>query len=552
MPDLLHSLHDRDLAFLRTAAQRWGVELTANGTRPAQTQLAGLILEPGTFDEGLEVLQADVRAALTGLQREGGRLPWVEFIRLAGEVRQMGLAKRDRERPDLNPISPAEVLWYRCLVFRAFFNSTDGPLEFAYIPEDVLERLPPAPSDGAGAPGKPASPANYAHIILVSDAILDQACSLLAALRMQIPVQQVEPSGGLDIDFLKSVLSSGSLIGRDGLPTPDAARGFLEKPRAEALSQLFQVWRTSVEINELRTLPGLKFEGEWKNDPLKARQCILEQLMLIPAGVWWDADAFIQHFHTNMPDFQRPAGDYDSWFIRDETSGDYLRGFDCWPRIDGALIHAILLRLLPNMGVVDLGAPDAATLPATFRINPWGSALLRGDVPGVFREESGAINISADGLLRVPISIPRSARYQIARFCAWEGFADGVFTYRITPPSLERARRQSLRAGQLIALMRRLSSAPPQPTLVQALERWEENGTQARIDEMIVLRVASPEILAALRKSRAGRFLGEPLGPTAVTLPAGARDKVLKALAELGYIADTGNSDLAGYNPKTG
>src|SRR5579859_5992190 len=33
------------------------------------------------------------------------------------------------------------------------------------------------------------------------------------------------------------------------------------------------------------------------------------------------------------PDFQRPAGNYDSWYIRDAQSGEYLRGFESWDRV---------------------------------------------------------------------------------------------------------------------------------------------------------------------------------------------------------------------------
>ena len=55
----------------------------------------------------------------------------------------MGAARRDREKPHLNPASPAEVLFYRALLFRAFFNTDKGPQEFAYIPDDLLELVGP-------------------------------------------------------------------------------------------------------------------------------------------------------------------------------------------------------------------------------------------------------------------------------------------------------------------------------------------------------------------------------------------------------------------------
>jgi hypothetical protein len=50
--------------------------------------------------------------------------------------------------------------------------------------------------------------------------------------------------------------------------------------------------------------------------------------------------------------------------------------------------------------------------------------------------------------------------------------------------------------------------------------------------------VASPEILQALRKSRAGRFLGDILGPTTVAIQPQASEKILSILAEMGYLGE--------------
>ena len=55
---------------------------------------------------------------------------------------------------------------------------------------------------------------------------------------------------------------------------------------------------------------------------------------------------------------------------------------------------------------------------------------------------------------------------------------------------------------------------------------------------MIVLRLADPEMLHALRGSAAGRWLGEALSPTAVTIKPGGQVPVRQALANLGYLSD--------------
>ncbi len=53
----------------------------------------------------------------------------------------MGAGKRDREHPHLKPASTSEVLFYRALIARAFFDTDKGPQEFAYIPDDLFELI---------------------------------------------------------------------------------------------------------------------------------------------------------------------------------------------------------------------------------------------------------------------------------------------------------------------------------------------------------------------------------------------------------------------------
>jgi hypothetical protein len=98
----------------------------------------------------------------------------------------MGPARRDREKPYLNPISPVEMLWYRALVGRAFFNTPAGPEEFAYLPDDLMRLLPAFQGEPSQPLGRQASPIERALPILASDRILDDACTLLAALRLNI------------------------------------------------------------------------------------------------------------------------------------------------------------------------------------------------------------------------------------------------------------------------------------------------------------------------------------------------------------------------------
>jgi TPP-dependent indolepyruvate ferredoxin oxidoreductase alpha subunit len=110
---------------------------------------------------------------------------------------------------------------------------------------------------------------------------------------------------------------------------------------------------------------------------------------------------------------------------------------------------------------------------------------------------------------------------------------------------LKKARTQGLKVGQLLSLLAKNALSEIPPAFVRALKRWELNGTEARMEVQTILRVSQPEVLEELRKSKAGRFLGETLGPVAVIIRPGAQAKVLAALAELGLLAETSTASDA-------
>src|SRR5512138_581831 len=142
MPDLFHSLLNRDLGHLRIVAELWGVELASGGTDEALKELSTLLLDPALVTEVVEALPVEAQAALQALLEAEGRLPWPVFARRFGEIREIGAGRRDRDQVYLNPVSAAEILFYRALLARAFFDSPAGVQEFAYIPEDLIPLIP--------------------------------------------------------------------------------------------------------------------------------------------------------------------------------------------------------------------------------------------------------------------------------------------------------------------------------------------------------------------------------------------------------------------------
>ena len=543
MPNLVQSLQTRDLGHLRIVAGLWGLELTCTENEAALKELTAALLNPELVQEILASLSPEARSALIELAEAGRKMPWAAFARQFGEIREAGPGRRDREQVYLNPVSAAETLFYRAFLARAFFDTPNGAQEFAYIPEDLAQLIKPEPASTSGPsarqlkgvptvkgvearvepPGRLATPKEREHPIPASDRLLDDATTYLAAMRMGLEPPELQVPARVVGEFLKA---AGIVV--ENVSQPEQVKSFLEMSRLQALALLTNAWRTSEAFNELHLVPNLACEGEWSNQPLATREFLFRLLEGVPEGKWWSLGAFIRDIKAKQPDFQRPVGDYDSWFIKRVSDGTYLRGFVSWDEVDGALIRYLITGPMFWMGVVELARPEENESVTAFRVNE----------KRVTSTENGKLSVSSNGRISVPRLLPRVTRYLISRFCEWDDAKPDEYRYRVTTVSLKKAREQGLKVGQLLNLLAKNAVSEIPPAFVKALKRWELNGTEARISVQTILKVSRPEVLEELRKSKAGRFLGESLGPVTIIVKGGAQAKVLAALAEMGLLAE--------------
>ncbi|MBP7690357.1 MAG: helicase-associated domain-containing protein [Anaerolineales bacterium] len=574
MPPLERVLIDYDLGLLRLMAELGGVELTAPSQREAAGQLARRLLEPERLAANIAALPVPARAALEALRGAGGRLPRARFTRAYGEVRAMGQARREREQPWRHAPSPAETLWYRALTAHAFFESEAGPQEFTFIPEDLLKLLPAAPDPPPAALPPAAPPGQSAEAPAAVRAgafqLADDVVTLLAYAQ-RVPLR-LEPGTlttrqpdvvrrflhapeALDLAF-QLAIQLKFLTGAPLRPDPAPARSFLELTRLAQTQTLAAAWRASTDWNDLLRLPGLVFEGHaWRNDPVLAREAILAQLAAVPAGEWWSLESFVAAIKERTPDFQRPAGDYDAWYIRDAETDAYLRGFEHWERVDGALVRWFIEGPLHWLGLVDVAAPRAAPAPAkprslrragrataAFRVTPAGAAFLgRGAWPAAGDPAAAThVHIGLDAVISAPAALAPYQRFRLARVAKWVGLEADTYTYRLAPSALRRARQQGVEVGRIVDFLREIAAEPGlPPSVLAALERWARAGQEAAVQEFLVLRVKSPDVLEALRRTpRVQDYLGRPLGPTAIEVRREAADRLRGALAELGILTD--------------
>src|SRR5262249_45736678 len=192
---------------------------------------------------------------------------------------------------------------------------------------------------------------------------------------------------------------------------------------------------------------------------------ILALLAQVPPGQWWSLESFVSAVKERQPDFQRPAGDYDSWYIRDAGSGAFLRGFENWDRVDGALVRWLLEQPLASLGLVEVaGSAPAGERPSAraFRLTPYGAALLGlGGRPE--RGEPSSLDVAAGGLVRAlagegPTPANAYDRFQLARISDWlppEPAAENglAYPYRLSPTSLARGARKGISAARMVTFL---------------------------------------------------------------------------------------------------
>ena len=504
--------------------------------------LASALANEELLQEVFTALPAPAQAALAQLSVNGGSMPWAQFVHQYGPLRPMGPARRDREKPHLFPASTTERLFYRSLISREFVSGSGDSAEVACLPHEFLSwaQLFSEATLPAEAPTLAPQAAPATEAVLPGGTILDEICTFFAAQRLDQSAELLKMS---DVPpwhwpVLAHLLQDTGLWDGKSPTLADNARSFMTQPRSAALTWLTGAWASSASFDELRLIPGLRCEGTWRAAPLPPRRWFLNYIAALPDETWLRFDDLLNQIRKEHFYFLRQSGDFLSWMIRHNVPGSpLLLGEDYWDEVEGAWLRFVLLELLPWMGLVETapGGPSGDL----FLKHAWAGSTLMGDLPPGMPATDGTVSVSPVGEIRMEGPVPLLARYQLARFTEWQKSERQRFVGRITPASLKRASAQGLTVRHLTRLLRKYTTRAVAPVLVKALIRWENEGPEARLDSLTVLRLKTPDQLQMLRDSPAGRHLGEALGPATVIVKEGAAEKVRAELARLGLLCDS-------------
>ncbi len=570
MKSLREALADYDSAQLQALAHKRGLPPPGGRSREAIAAFAEALLSPAAVAIAVDDLSAAERAALETLLAAGGKLEARKFTRQYGEVRAMGSGRLLREKPWEAPANPTEGLWYRGFIFRGFHHTLSGPEEVFFIPTDLQAALPLAP------PEKPAFAVSLApapaHILPGGGLLREDLFTLLVYLQTEfvrlsaedalppahrraiqrafafhpLPAESPPPPPAREaadhwFDLILHLARRMDFLRKQGrrLKLHGAAvKTWLQQSAWEQLRRAQDAWRTDPTWNDLWHIPGLhpKPTG-WENSPMLGRSRILHYLSLLPDGEWIGLKTFVEAVKQTEPDFQRPGGDYQTWYIYD-AEGKPLMGFEHWDAVEGAFIRHLITDLLFAMGVVELGAPGEGLLPAVFQITPLGRAFLSPETasaPPAAPPSPLRIH-PTDFTVRVPAAASLYDRFQLARFANLVRRDEKGTLYRIDRRSYRKAMAQSITLEQILAFLKRATGGRTPLPLVEAMRTWERRAGAVRLERLTVLRVAEEEVVPELlNHPRIGPLLGLPLGPKAILVPEKNLAPLRKLLTEEGY-----------------
>jgi hypothetical protein len=555
MRSLRQCLLDTDAVVLRVIAERWSLNPIGLKPRELVDRLEETISDPARATPILDDLPNAEREALRTLLAAGGTLPVANFSQRFGSIRSVGPARLEREQLWRSPISPAENLWYLGLLYRGFVQLPNGAMrEVFFAPAELTPLLPLLK-----APDRSVEPLEIAPtpagIRSGGEALADDVCTILSHLhnnfvrsfdpRLRSVIEplratlatQLRDTHPARLEFLLHHAERARLIKTAGQrlrPDPQHSSDWLRAPALDQLRVVFEAWRTNAAWNDLQRSHAVDVEKavSLRSDVVNVRAAILASLQAAVPGAWHTFAVLCARTKAQSPDFLR--ADFDTDYLRDAATGEYLRGFAAWDRVEGALLQHVLNGPLFWLGLIDVDFNGAS-----FCVTARGAQLL-----GLAHEAAEAAE--ADRLLTVrgdaTIHVSPARRYdrfQVARVADLIAIVNDEYRYRITPSSLTRANSQKISTDKVLAYLEQAADHGVPPTLAKAIQRWASKGTEVKVERAVIVQVKDAAILKRLQESPRTRGLAiEPLGPTAARINEKDWPKLVSILAEAGVLVD--------------
>jgi hypothetical protein len=565
MRTLLQMLNETEEPVLDTIATTWGLKERQDDRGALAELLEATMLDAENAEAAWDALPDDQRQALQTVLGSGGKMMMSMFKHMFGDIRKMGRGAVEREQPHKSPKTAAEALYYKGFIAETIRMSDNGSQAFAYVPEDFVLVLPTHRTGYDTSTDVEAEPdlltaldtRGIDETRTADTSIVDDMTALLAFLQLHGPpvdgdnlaegsLRALMPYlltyGTERVAFMVTVgVDAGLIEIREGRAFPNRAntRSWLEKRRSEQLELLIRAWLDSELYRELPHVGGLRVEEIGGYDPRLARRTLQAALKgNAPASEWWDLDEFIYVIKQTLPDFQRPNGDYDSWYITDIT-GEYVRGFESWDTVEGAQLEFIITGPLHWLGLIDV-APEAA------RLNAYGRGVVGLSAFPKPADDPEPVVVRDDGTLVLSRKVSRLDRFQVARFTSWTEApplgSDAAFEYRLDRAGVAQADSQEITVDHIRSFLGRVLEDRPLPDRIeQVLTNWRGGGdvSSVTLSEIVLLQTTSSQVLDELADTpEIRRYFGRRLGERAITVRRDGVGELQAALEEMGIAVE--------------
>lgn len=564
---------------LRGLAEMQGIKARSEVKAELIDRLTDHLSRSEVISMNLSMLTGDERAALDRVIAARGKIALHILEREFGKVRQMGAGRLERLKPWRSPSTPTERLFYLGLLYIGYGAIGDYLGKVFFIPVEILTHLPalearPARFDVQPLPSPPTQivradqrPVYDAFVLLsviqrhwpaAQEGVdgqhalhhLPQAALTEIQARLSVPPDPTSKAAegtrraALLWRLVERIGSAASPDEGRGKLDPRAARDWLEQPASKRLLALQRAWHEDRHWNELWHVPSLDPEETgWRNDPQLARRHLLRHLAICPAETWLSLPSFVQAVKAVDPDFQRPDGDYESWFIREAETGRYLRGFEAWDQVEGALIAHIVTGPCRWLGIADVGyaaSDEARTRPVAFRITPAGAAFLglREPVPARSGDELSPFIVHSDLTVDVPADTSWWDRFHLERLASFREVGDDFSArYVLTPDDLLRLLEQGVDMEKIVRFLQRAAGGSVPDPVIRQLREWGGRYGRVVVGQHLVLQTASPAVLRQLQQNaEVANCIAKVVGPQAALIHAHAHRKVVQALRRAGHV----------------
>jgi len=554
MRNLATCLREYPPIFLQALARLWLVEEPATAKDELAGQIASAMVAPGAVRPLLDSLGSVAREALAYVATKGGAVRGYLLTRRYGKIRPLGPNPLRRLEPWTHPENPSESLYYRGLIYRSYDILGDYHGEVLFIPPQLMAALPPLkyvhPSFNVIPVEAPASQQSD------GDSLATDVLAILVYLRREEVLwtrDQFLTPGDLSalrprlrgaasparLTMIQRLMRGARLVVRQKrLVRPGRqAKHWLRSNTFERSQTLFETWRRDKGGHELRFVEGLRWESaSGPYDAPAVRETILSRLAECPQDEWVSLASFVAALKNTIPDYLRPTGDYDSWYVRDTRTKRFLTGFESWDQVEGRLAAYLLTHPLRWLGVVATGPVEGSPPDCAFRLLPAGLALLQLRTSEAPAARTQPCTVDGDFVTRLAPDSSLYDRYQLERFAEWQGESDSSLSYRLTRESVWRGQAQGIEVAQIIAFLRRITDDRLPGEVLRALAEWGDRYGKVLLHSSFLIETVDEATMGHLQADpELAGLLAQQVSPRAALVGDGKLDLVMRRLKKLGH-----------------